>query len=273
LVKKGNIPWNKGKHNIYSSSVLKSNSDKHKNSYEERYGTEKAQQVKDKIRIKLKQRKLSDIHKERIGLNTIKCLKGKSYKDKYGEERAEKIKEQISKNNWSKRMKGNFPESTLIKKRDNMLGEKNPMWNLRGERSHAWLGGISFQPYPPTFNKHFKKQIKERDGYICMKCNVLEIDARVLYKQGLVIHHCNYCKDNTCESNCITLCNRCNSEVNFNRELWITFFQSLLSQKYGYEYNSVEDENSFDNSDETSTEDKTSPKEINSEEELNSQQL
>jgi len=36
---------------------------------------------------------------------------------------------------------------------------------------------------------------------------------------------------------CCTLCNRCNSEVNWNRKHWVKFFQSLLSEKYNYKYN------------------------------------
>lgn len=34
----------------------------------------------------------------------------------------------------------------------------------------------------------------------------------------------------------ISACLRCNTEVNSNRESWIKFFQSLLSERYGYSY-------------------------------------
>ena len=237
MVKKGNIPWNKGLKGIYSEDVLKSNSDKHKSSYEERYGKEGAKLVKEKIRIKMKERKLSDIHKERIGKANKNKLKGKTMEEIHGVEKTKEIKKKIGDNNWSKRMKGKFPKKTLLKKKFNMSGENNPMFGHRGELAPNWLGGLKCLPYDKNFNKHFKLLIKKRDNFTCLKCNLNEVDHKQLYcKQGLVIHHIDYNKENSSEENCCTLCHRCHGETNFNRSFWTIFFRSILSQRYGYKY-------------------------------------
>ena len=53
---------------------------------------------------------------------------------------------------------------------------------------------------------------------------------------ALLVHHINYDKLLTIPENCCALCMRCNLEVNKNRSHWTKFFQSLLSEKYGYKY-------------------------------------
>jgi len=237
MAKKGSIPWNKGKKNIYSKAILKSNSNKHKGSYEERYGPERAKDIKKKISIAGSKRILSEDHKKRIGKKTRLRLTGKSYEEIHGKEKAKIIKEKISKNSWPKKMKGNFPESTLLKKRNNNLGENNPMFGKLGKEHPGWKGGLSFEPYPPTFNKHFKLSIKQRDNFTCLKCNLNEVDHKQLYNgQGLITHHLDYKKLNTTEFNCCCLCHRCHAESNFNRPFWTIFFRSILSQRYGYKY-------------------------------------
>ena len=46
----------------------------------------------------------------------------------------------------------------------------------------------------------------------------------------------NYDKKLTIPQNCCALCFKCNVEVNCNRKHWTKFFQSLLSERYGYQY-------------------------------------
>ncbi len=104
------------------------------------------------------------------------------------------------------------------------------------EKNPRWLGGISFEPYTSEFNKAFKLLIKQRDGFLCTKCGMREEDSLVLFKQKLHVHHINYEKKVTILENCCSLCLRCNAEVNSNRSSWTKFFQSLLSERYGYKY-------------------------------------
>jgi hypothetical protein len=83
-----------------------------------------------------------------------------------------------------------------------------------GENIGTWNGGTSFNPYPTTFNKSFKRLIRERDCYICAICN----------KRGNCVHHINYVKDDVHPKNCITLCRSCHGKTNSNREYWKNYF-------------------------------------------------
>ncbi len=102
------------------------------------------------------------------------------------------------------------------------LGEKNP----------SWLGGISFEPYDKEFNEVFKRSIRERDNQVCMVCGI----HREKLNRILDIHHINYNKELSIPENCISICHSCHMKTNGNREHWIKFFQSLLHERYGYEY-------------------------------------
>lgn len=114
----------------------------------------------------------------------------------------------------------------------------NPSFPL--EKNGCWLGGKSFEPYTLDFNKKFKEFIRQRDNLSCLKCNMFQEDHIKLYKRKLICHHIDYLKENTFPENCCALCVRCNAEVNFNRPHWTKFFQSLLSERYGYKYSNGE---------------------------------
>lgn len=120
-----------------------------------------------------------------------------------------------------------------IKKRD-INGDKNPAKRLEvrakmrgprphvaGERNPNWKNGISYEPYDPRFNTEFKKSILDRDGHRCQfpDCGAIT---------DLKIHHIDYDKSNTSGDNCITLCRKHNSVVNFDRERWKRLFQRQL---------------------------------------------
>ncbi len=101
---------------------------------------------------------------------------------------------------------------------------KNKLKLINSRENHPnWLGGKSLEGYDINFNKTFKKLIKLRDN-ACVLCGANE---------KLIIHHIDYNKLNSIPKNCVTLCH---GKTNFNRKHWIKFFQSLLSEKYGYKY-------------------------------------
>lgn len=52
----------------------------------------------------------------------------------------------------------------------------------------------------------------------------------VSHRRRLVIHHIDYDKKNSKESNLITLCNFCNISVNRNRKEWTKYFQEMASK-------------------------------------------
>jgi NUMOD3 motif/HNH endonuclease len=94
------------------------------------------------------------------------------------------------------------------------------------ENHPAWKGGISFDPYPPIFNGHLKRLIKERDSYTCQLCSITEEEH---YEQ-LSVHHIDYDKNNCAVENLITLCRACNSRVNFRRDQWLVFFTEKVQR-------------------------------------------
>jgi hypothetical protein len=156
--------------------------------------------------------------------------KGSNYEDIFGLEKSNKIRKKISMNQdrTSKFGENNSAKRPEVREKIRLskIGEKNPAWN----------NGSSLLPYDKNFNKAFKLLIKQRDGFLCIKCGMREEDSTKLFKRKLIIHHIDYNKLMSIPENCCALCVRCNAEVNFNRPHWTKFFQSLLSERYGYKY-------------------------------------
>jgi len=143
---------------------------------------------------------------------------------------------------WNKGKKGLQIPWNKGKEQIATKGEKNPAKRLEvrkkigiavtGEKNGQWQGGISFEPYTNEFNKKFKIAIRKRDNQVCMLCGI----HREKLNKVLFIHHINYNKELSIPQNCLSLCNSCHTKTNSNRGHWIKFFQSLLSERYGYEY-------------------------------------
>jgi hypothetical protein len=112
---------------------------------------------------------------------------------------------------------------------------KSHLGLTKKENHPNWLGGISFEPYDKNFDENFCKLIRQRDG-CCLICNKLNENELREIGQSLCVHHLDYNKKNTCKENCLSLCNSCHCKTNYNRSSWIKFFQTILSDKYGYDY-------------------------------------
>jgi len=82
-----------------------------------------------------------------------------------------------------------------------------------------WHGGISKLPYSFEFTEQLKKRIRNRDNYKCKLCNKIK---------KLFIHHIDYNKQNCKENNLISLCKKCHSKTNGNRDYWYAYFSYLL---------------------------------------------
>jgi len=161
----------------------------------------------------------SEESKLKIGLSR----KGKEHSEETKKKQSELMKEWHKNNPHPRGFLGKKRTEEYLKNRSELFsGDKNPNWQ----------GGKSFEPYTKEFNNKFKKTIRKRDNYICLKCG----KHQEMERKALTIHHINYDKQLTIPQNCCTICNKCNGEVNFNRKHWIKFFQSLLSEKYGYNY-------------------------------------
>lgn len=125
-----------------------------------------------------------------------------------GKHHSEKVKKKMSKTRkgmipWNKGTKG------MMRVNSGSFKE--------GEKSRAWKGGISFEPYSIDWTKTLRRAIRERDNYICQLCS----------QYGNVVHHKDYDKKNCNPNNLITLCRKCNAKVNFNRNYWTNYFRNL----------------------------------------------
>jgi hypothetical protein len=176
--------------------------------------------------------------------------KGKTWEDLYGKENAIRMKERY-KNKLLSNPIHRFNKEVINKLRIARLGKKSPEQSIRmrlnnpmkridlrekasernsGEKNYFWNGGLSLEPYSPEFNKLFKEAIRIRDNDSCVICGS---------DKSICIHHIDYNKLNTTKENCISLCRNCHTKTNFNRGHWIKFFQSMMNEKYGYNYNLI----------------------------------
>jgi hypothetical protein len=92
-----------------------------------------------------------------------------------------------------------------------------------GENSPTWRGGISFEPYPVTWNFALREMIRGRDKRKCQVCGKGENGIRH------DVHHVNYDKKDIAPGNLITLCIPCHRKTNYNRDEWIKFFTAGVS--------------------------------------------
>ncbi|GAH71423.1 unnamed protein product [marine sediment metagenome] len=160
----------------------------------------------------------------------------------YGKHLSQKHKDKISKANSGEKHpmfgKKNPIVAELNKQR---IGEKHPMFGkegvgkgkkrpdlakrMRGEKHPAYIDGRSYEPYSSEFMKIRRNgEIRRRDGYRCQKCGRFEIEI----SRKLSIHHIDYNKKNCLPENLISLCYKCNAEVNTNRKKWIKYFQKKM---------------------------------------------
>lgn len=97
---------------------------------------------------------------------------------------------------------------------------------LKGNTHPSWRGGKSFEPYPIGWTKTFKEQIRYRDGYKCQLCGMPEVENG----RKLDVHHIDYDKKNLDQYNLISLCRKCHSRTNTNREYWNAHFKNMMEE-------------------------------------------
>ena len=90
----------------------------------------------------------------------------------------------------------------------------------KGEKSHCWQGGISFEPYSVDWKETLRRSIRERDYYTCQICEIAQGDV------ALDVHHIDYDKKNNNPNNLIALCHSCHSKTNYNRDYWTNYFKA-----------------------------------------------
>lgn len=224
---KGHTPWNKG--------LTKENNVTIKRIAESRRGYKFSEESK---------RKISKSHKKGFedgrvpwnkGIPRRKETKRKMSESKkgaknpmYGKHHSEEHKQKLSESNRG--------ENNAMYGR---TGDKHPKYGIRlsaesrkkiseakkGDKHPNWMGGISFEPYSPEFNKSLKREIRSRDNYTCQKCGVLESELNT----NLSVHHIDYDKKNCDKKNLVALCGGCNVKVNSDRQYWENHFKRKVS--------------------------------------------
>lgn len=99
-----------------------------------------------------------------------------------------------------------------------------------GQGNPSWIDGRSFIPYAPEFNRVIKKFIRNRDGYVCKGCGMIESVHLDRYNTRLTIHHIDYDKRNNLKTNLITLCFGCNTRANKDRDVKIKHYKSIMEK-------------------------------------------
>jgi len=218
---KGQIAWNKGK-SPSKETVEKqmetwrktwlSNPEIRRRMSESHKGKKRSEEALRKFSLSMKGHKVSEETRRKISL----AQKGKIIPTEYRKRISETLKRYMSTPEIKKKMSDVFKKNWANPELRKRMIEANT-----GEKSHAWRGGISFEPYSPEWTKVLKKLIKERDDYTCQLCN----------KKGKVVHHIDYNKKNCKPENLIALCEHCHSKTNYNREKWKKFFDEIMQQK------------------------------------------
>jgi len=98
---------------------------------------------------------------------------------------------------------------------------------FKGKNNPNWRGGLSITKYK-NFTNNIREYIRKRDDYRCKNCNITEKEHLKILKLKLSVHHIDYDKKNSSESNLITLCKQCHSRTNFNRKKWERSLRALL---------------------------------------------
>jgi len=163
--------------------------------YKELYGKEKSKIVSQKIRDTMKEK--------------CKWWIGKTLEEIYGEETARKVRTRLSV--WHNKVRGKTYEELFGKTKAQEI-----IKSVSGKNSHAWLGGISFEPYDLSFNKQLKKTVSKRDNHTCQSC------GKKIHKG--TCHHIHYNKKDSRLETLVWTCLSCNIKANTNRDYWLAYF-------------------------------------------------
>lgn len=227
---KGQIPWNKGRTQVYrpESLVRITTAQRLRRQREGSFGTDDAVQLYQQGKS-MKEVALI-LHGSETAiwrrLSPLGVLKDRGWK-----RRGQKLSPEI-RLNMSRGIKKSFESE---ERREKTRGKNNPFFGRRhkpetiacmklklsqllsGENNPQWRGGLSYEPYGKEFNKRLKEWIHKRDGYKCQACHRSD--------RVLVVHHIDYDKRNNEPSNLVSLCRPCHGKTVADRGDWRRLIQ------------------------------------------------
>lgn len=171
------------------------------------------EEVKQKISQTMKGRKLPWYDKVRAA-KKAHPIKGDDHHS-FGKHVSDETKEKLRLANLGK----THSAETIKKMSECRIGDKHP----------NWLGGKSFEPYCPKFNKEFKERVRAYFDYTCPECLTRQNGT------ALHVHHVNFNKMSCCDDTLplfIPLCTPCHTKTNFNREYWEQYFTEMIDGYY-----------------------------------------
>jgi len=101
-----------------------------------------------------------------------------------------------------------------------------------GPDNPAWLGGISYEPYCPKFNRDLKTRIRAFFDNHCILCG--KSGQETVY--NLACHHVEYDKAACCDGKPVqfaALCGKCHSKTNHDRSQWEAILHRIIEEIYG----------------------------------------
>jgi 5-methylcytosine-specific restriction endonuclease McrA len=159
--------------------------------------------------------------------NKISIGKKNSLKSKIASQKA--VRNMLTKRPSRKGIKSKPLSEETKKKISDTCKRKGimPPKNVRAirERNGAWKGGISFIPYTIDWTNNLRISIRERDKYTCKICGEKQGD------RAFSVHHIDYNKKNCNPENLVTLCIKCHTKTNHNRDYWINYFKNIYGKK------------------------------------------
>lgn len=110
-------------------------------------------------------------------------------------------------------------------KKNKPSNSKGKHWKVKDTtKMHhkAWnkIDDETLKLYSVDWTKTLRISIRERDHYTCQLCGERQGDL------AHSVHHIDYDKKNCNPDNLITLCLKCHTKTNFNRDYWFNHFNN-----------------------------------------------
>ena len=124
--------------------------------------------------------------------------------------------------------------SVIIKNlnKNNIKGTKEKIrFSHSGIKNPRWLGGISYEPYCPKFDKDLRRRVRAYFDNQCVLCG----KSSQQNKKNLSVHHVSYNKNACCDGKRVqfaALCQSCHSKTGAKRENWEEMLHIIIYEIY-----------------------------------------